>query len=338
MTRRRTEGAAADASLSRRVLLRGGLAAGLVLAVSGADSTLRPRAAAAAAAAGPGYPFTLGVASGEPTPDGMVLWTRLAPDPLAPDGLGGLGQRRTDVEWELATDERFRRVVRRGLVPTGPEVGHSVHVEPAALPPGREYFYRFRARGEISPTGRTRTAPAPSTLVPLTMCFASCAHFEHGFFTAYARLAEEEPDLVLHLGDYLYEIGRRPRLAARRPGPAARRPRGGDPGRLPQATRAVPDRRRSAGRARRRAVAGGVRRPRGGEQLGRRRSATDPRIPPGRSGRGERPRSRPTGRTCRCARRSARTARTCGSTGGSTGAHGHVPHARHPPVPQHPGL
>jgi alkaline phosphatase D len=134
-----------------------------------------------------------------------VLWTRLATDPLAEDGLCGLGERYTDVEWEIATDEGFRDVVRRGVERTGPELGHSVHAEPAGLAPGREYFYRFRANGEISPAGRTRTAPAVADMTPLTMCFASCAQYEHGWFTAYARLAEDEPDLVLHLGDYLYE-------------------------------------------------------------------------------------------------------------------------------------
>nr|WP_308283075.1 alkaline phosphatase D family protein [Pseudonocardia nigra] len=166
-------------------------------------------AVAGVASAGPaaprGNPFTLGIASGEPAPDGMVLWTRLAPDPLAEDGLGGIGGRYTDVEWEIAADEGFRQVVRRGVETTGPELGHSVHVELAGLKAGREYFYRFRAGTELSPTGRTRTSPPGSAMQPLTMCFTSCSQYEHGFFTAYARLAEDEPDLVLHLGDYLYE-------------------------------------------------------------------------------------------------------------------------------------
>ena len=116
--------------------------------------------------------------------------------------------------------------------------------------------------------------PAPRRhrprLSPLTMCFTSCAHYEHGYFTAYARLAEEEPDLVLHLGDYIYEYGRRLRRAARRHRPRARRPRDRHAGRLPQAARPVQDRPRPAGRARRRALAGRLRRPRGRERLGRR--------------------------------------------------------------------
>ncbi|MFB9382602.1 alkaline phosphatase D family protein [Pseudonocardia petroleophila] len=191
----------ARTTTDRRSVLLAGVAASAALAVPTGLLTAPP----AAASARRGDPFTLGVASGEPAPDGVVLWTRLAVDPLADDGLGGMGERHTDVEWELASDERFRRVVRRGVETTGPELGHSVHVELAGLRPGHEYFYRFRADGAVSPVGRTRTAPPPTSMAPLTMCFASCSQFEHGFFTAYARLAEEEPDLVLHLGDYLYE-------------------------------------------------------------------------------------------------------------------------------------
>ncbi|MGH3906568.1 MAG: alkaline phosphatase D family protein [Pseudonocardiaceae bacterium] len=189
-------------AVTRRAILLAGLAGGAAVALPGAAPASPARAVAPATR---GDPFTLGVASGEPAPDGMVLWTRLATDPLADDGLGGLGEARTDVEWEIADDEGFRKVVRRGSETTGPDLGHSVHVELAGLAPGREYFYRFRAGTEISPAGRTRTAPPPTAMTPLTMCFTSCSQYEHGFFTAYRRLAEEEPDLVLHLGDYIYE-------------------------------------------------------------------------------------------------------------------------------------
>ncbi|WP_308282805.1 alkaline phosphatase D family protein [Pseudonocardia nigra] len=152
------------------------------------------------------FPFTLGVASGDPFPDGMVLWTRLAPQPLAEDGMGGMPARPVEVEWELAADERFGRVERRGVATAAPESAHSVHVELAGLPTGREYFYRFRAEGHISPVGRTRTAPNPNAMGPaLTMCFASCSNWTAGFFTAYGALAADEPELVLHLGDYQYE-------------------------------------------------------------------------------------------------------------------------------------
>ena len=186
-------------------MLRAGLTASAVLAVPGAVLGGLSVAASAAPATPRGNPFTLGIASGEPAPDGMVLWTRLATDPLAEDGLGGMGERVTDVDWEIATDDGFRDVVRRGTETTGPDLGHSVHVELAGLDAGREYFYRFRAAGEISPAGRTRTAPEASAMRELTMSFTSCSQFEHGFFTAYARLADDEPDLVLHLGDYQYE-------------------------------------------------------------------------------------------------------------------------------------
>ncbi|MDX3657111.1 alkaline phosphatase D family protein [Streptomyces sp. ID05-26A] len=146
------------------------------------------------------------MASGDPAPDGVVLWTRLAFEPLAGDGLGGMPNRPVEVLWQVSEDERFTRIVQRGSTTARPEEAHSVHVELVGLEAGREYFYRFKALNHLSRTGRTRTAPPPNVLqVPLTMAFASCAQYEHGYFTAYRRLAEDEPDLVLHLGDYTYE-------------------------------------------------------------------------------------------------------------------------------------
>lgn len=190
---------------SRRSLLRAGLTAAAVTAAA----PLLPGAAAAAPgpapARPPGDPFGLGVASGEPDATSVVLWTRLATDPLADDGLGGVGNRATDVEWEIADDERFTRVVRRGRVRTGPEAGHSVHVEVPGLRPGRDYHYRFRVGRTVSDAGRTRTAPPPASMTPVHMAFTSCSQFEHGWFTAYRRMAEERPDVLLHLGDYIYE-------------------------------------------------------------------------------------------------------------------------------------
>ena len=154
----------------------------------------------------PAYPFTLGVASGDPVPDGVVIWTRLAPNPLAEDGFGGMPARAVDVEWEAAADERFERVVQRGIATAAPDLAHAVHVELTGLRSGSDYFYRFRAAGHLSPAGRTRTAPELGSLAtPLTMSFASCSHDQEGWFTASRRLADEEPDLVLHLGDYIYE-------------------------------------------------------------------------------------------------------------------------------------
>jgi alkaline phosphatase D len=153
-------------------------------------------------------PFTLGVASGAPLPTAVVIWTRLAPRPL--DG-GGVGNRRVPVEWQVATDERFRRIVRRGRVVAVPARAHSVHVDVRRLEPGRRYFYRFRAEGDFSPVGRTRTAPAPGTGVgSLRFGVASCQHFEVGFFGAYRHLLADDPDLVMFLGDYIYEGPARP--------------------------------------------------------------------------------------------------------------------------------
>ena len=185
-------------TLTRRTLIGTGLAAGAVVAL--------PPALAAAAGPLKGSPFTLGVASGDPSPDGFVLWTRLALAPLAEDGLGGMPNRPVPVGWEVAADERFRTVVRRGVAVARPESAHSVHVELAGLPAGREYHYRFRVEGHLSPAGLTRTAPPRAASGgTLAMAFVSCSQYEHGYFTAYRRLAEDHPDLVLHLGDYQYE-------------------------------------------------------------------------------------------------------------------------------------
>jgi alkaline phosphatase D len=157
-------------------------------------------------------PFSLGVASGDPMPDGVVLWTRLAPDPL--NG-GGMAPRAVTVKWEIAADEQMKKIVLRGSAVASPELGHSVHVEARGLEPGRWYLYRFMVGDAVSPIGRTRTAPALNAqLDRLRFAFASCQHYEAGFFTAYKHMAEEDLDLVLHLGDYIYEGA-----------PAANRPR-----------------------------------------------------------------------------------------------------------------
>lgn len=149
-------------------------------------------------------PFTLGVASGDPLPGSVLLWTRLAPTPFETGG--GLPAARVEVRWELAHDERFRRVVRRGSATAHPEFDHSVHVEVDNLAPGRVYYYRFRVGGWVSETGRTRTAPAAASHVSeLTLAAVSCQAYHDGYFTAYKHLAEDDVDVVFHLGDYLYE-------------------------------------------------------------------------------------------------------------------------------------
>ena len=153
-----------------------------------------------------GYPFTVGVASGDPAPSRTVLWTRLAPNIYEPDG--GMPHRRVPVAWRLAKDPRMRHVVRRGTALAVPELAHSVHVELSGLEPRREYFFQFRYRDELSPVGRTRTGPRPGASVrALAFAFASCQRWDEGYYSAYRRLAEEDFEFVVHLGDYLYEYG-----------------------------------------------------------------------------------------------------------------------------------
>ncbi|MEV5889331.1 alkaline phosphatase D family protein [Nonomuraea fuscirosea] len=154
----------------------------------------------------PANPFTSGVSSGDPRPDGVVLWTRLATDPLADDGLGGMPRTPVPVRWELAEDDGMRRVVRRGVATARPELAHAVHVEVNGLRPGREYWYRFTVGNETSRTGRTKTAPDPGWNTEISFAYASCQQWETGFYTAYRDLAAQDLDLIGHLGDYIYEL------------------------------------------------------------------------------------------------------------------------------------
>jgi alkaline phosphatase D len=148
-------------------------------------------------------PFTLGIASGYPTPDSVVLWTRLAPDPHAG---GGMPPAAVEVGWEVSTDDAFRSIVRRGRETAVPRWAHSVRAEVAGLDPGRWYFYRFHAGGATSPAGRTRTAPAAGAAVArLRFAYASCQQYEQGHYVAYRHMAAEDLDFVVHLGDYIYE-------------------------------------------------------------------------------------------------------------------------------------
>lgn len=181
--------------LTRRALLAGA-------AATLAASRFRPARALAS------NPFTLGVASGNPGPDSVVLWTRLAPEPLSPDPErpGGMPPDAMTVRWEIAADERMAQVVRHGEAEAAPKTAHAVHVECGGLEPRRDYWYRFIAGGEASPIGHTRTAPATGApLDRLRFAFASCSNYELGYFSAYRHLAAEDPDLVLFLGDYIYE-------------------------------------------------------------------------------------------------------------------------------------
>ncbi|MFF8829207.1 alkaline phosphatase D family protein [Streptomyces sp. NPDC015131] len=149
-------------------------------------------------------PFTLGVASGDPLPGSVLLWTRLAPRPYEPGG--GMPRGRVQVRWELAHDARFTRVARRGTATAHPEFDHSLHVDVTGLDTDRVYHYRFRAGDWISPAGRTRTAPAPGARTgELRLAAVSCQAYHDGYFTAHRHLADEDLDAVFHLGDYLYE-------------------------------------------------------------------------------------------------------------------------------------
>ena len=185
-------------SQRRRAVLR--IAAGLAASALIAPVALRKAWAQPRFSA---YPFTLGVASGSPRADGMVLWTRLAPDPLAG---GGMAQENFGLGWELAADEGFRRIVRTGSTTATPALGHSVHVELSGLDPARWYWYRFTAGDAVSPIGRTRTAPALDAAVDrLRFAFASCQQYEQGYYAAHRHLAAEDLDLIVFLGDYIYE-------------------------------------------------------------------------------------------------------------------------------------
>ncbi len=148
-------------------------------------------------------PFALGVASGAPRADGVVLWTRLAYEPGVDDRIP---DHPIEVSWEIASDEAFRDPVRDGTVVAGSGLAHSIHVEIDGLSPDRWYWYRFRAGGAESPAGRTRTMPRPHDEVAgLRLALASCQQYEQGYYTAYRHMREEDLDLVVFVGDYIYE-------------------------------------------------------------------------------------------------------------------------------------
>lgn len=150
------------------------------------------------------YPFSLGIASGDPTPDGFVIWTRLAPEPLEPHG--GMPMGTMPVKWEVANDDWFRDIVASGEAVARPELGHSVHVEVAGLQPDRPYWYRFEAGGERTMRGRARTLPlASSSPQALRFGVAGCQAYEQGYYTAFRHLAREDLAFVYHYGDYIYE-------------------------------------------------------------------------------------------------------------------------------------
>jgi alkaline phosphatase D len=183
--------------LNRRTLLRAGGHVALFAALARSPALAAPKFV--------DDPFTLGVASGDPAPDGFVIWTRLAPKPL--ELHGGMPAEVVPVGWEVAEDEAFHRIVRSGKAVARPELAHSVHVEVAGLRSHRRYWYRFIAEGIPSEIGAAWTAPAAGATVDrLRMAVAGCQHYERGLFTAWRHISRE-PDLnlVYHYGDYIYE-------------------------------------------------------------------------------------------------------------------------------------
>lgn len=179
--------------LSRRQLLSASVSA-----------LLAPRSVLCAQPKFTAEPFTLGVASGWPRPDGFSLWTRLAPQPLQEDG--GMLPEPVDVVVEVARDDAFRSIVSTTRLRALFELAHSLHIDIRGLSPGSWYFYRFLSGDAASPTGRARTAEAPgSALQRLKFAIGSCQHYERGWYTAHRHLLDEQLDLMIFLGDYIYE-------------------------------------------------------------------------------------------------------------------------------------
>ena len=149
-------------------------------------------------------PFTLGVASGDPLPESVLLWTRLAP---APTTGGGMPDVDVPVVWEIALDEGFAQIVRSGWEFASPTLAHSLHIDADGLAPDTWYWYRFRIEGQwTSPSGRTRTLPAfDARPESFNLAVASCQNYVAGFYTAHFHLAQEDVDLVAFVGDYIYE-------------------------------------------------------------------------------------------------------------------------------------
>jgi hypothetical protein len=149
-------------------------------------------------------PFRLGVTAGDPLPDGFVIWTRLAPDPLAYGS--GMPNAPMAVKWEVAADRGFRTVVRSGEAIARPELGHSVHVEVEGLEPARAYFYRFTVGDERSGVGRAKTAPVVgAALAQAKFGIVGCQAYESGYYTASPPIAAEDLDFIFCYGDYIYE-------------------------------------------------------------------------------------------------------------------------------------
>jgi alkaline phosphatase D len=194
--------------LNRRRVLGGAASAGVALIAAPAVLRYASAQAGLPQNSHAGNPFSLGVASGAPRPDGFVLWTRLAPDPLSvnPETPGGMSGGDVTLRYEIATDDGMKNVVRRGTATAQQMFGYSVHLDVAGLQSGRSYWYRFLSGDATSTIGRAVTLPAPGApLDNLRYGYVSCANYEHGYFSAYRHLTDENPEFVLFLGDYIYE-------------------------------------------------------------------------------------------------------------------------------------
>ncbi|MFD9084889.1 alkaline phosphatase D family protein [Streptomyces erythrochromogenes] len=181
-----------------------------VVLAAAATATLAPLAtlgAGTAHAAGTAPAFLHGVASGDPLPDGVLLWTRVTPTPEAVPG-SGLGAA-VQVGWEVASDRAFSRIVAGGTVTAGAATDHTVKVDVRGLQPQTPYWYRFTAGSAVSPVGRTLTTPGHDVTTPgVRFGVVSCANWESGWFSAYRHLAARtDLHAILHLGDYVYEYG-----------------------------------------------------------------------------------------------------------------------------------
>jgi len=187
---------AAQSLISRRHFFRG------AAALSGLILVSRYNTPALAQLNYDKNPFSLGVASGDPLPDGVVLWTRLAPRPLQG---GGMPLIDVPVRWQIASDQAMKNIVQQGTATASAALGHSVHVEVTGLQPARTYWYQFESAGALSPIARTRTALAHNASPEkLRFAFASCQSWTNGYYAAYRHMAQQDFDFVLHLGDYIY--------------------------------------------------------------------------------------------------------------------------------------
>lgn len=195
------EAVRSEGGITRRLLLAYGAALAAIPTL-GMRVACQPKGAVKL----PTSPWTLGVTSGDPTEDSVVIWTRLAPHHLQADG--GMPPENVEVDWVVANDDKFKDVVHKGTAVASARLGHSVHHEVRGLKPDRWYWFQFRCGEYESSIGRTRTMPVPDAMPEkLKLAFASCQHYEDGYYTAYEHMAKDYPDLVFHLGDYIYQGG-----------------------------------------------------------------------------------------------------------------------------------